>query len=80
METPIQMDDLGVPFFLETPICTINLKSCDFFCCSFFAIDPGWHDGFSLTTAVTRKLARSEVLQYLLRMAVSHAGSEAIKT
>ena len=24
MEIPIKMDDLGVPLFLETPICTIN--------------------------------------------------------
>ena len=30
METPIKMDDLGIPLFLETPIC-IPWKSKDFF-------------------------------------------------
>ena len=25
MENPIKMDDLGVPLFLETPICPINM-------------------------------------------------------
>ena len=25
MEKPIKMDDLGVPLFLETPICPANL-------------------------------------------------------
>ena len=28
METPIKMDDLGVPLFLETPMCVCV---CDFF-------------------------------------------------
>ena len=39
MENPIKMDDLGVPLFLETPICVITSKNegCGFHgsCCLF---------------------------------------------
>ena len=28
METPIKMDDLGVPLFLETPIYTLRIQKC----------------------------------------------------
>ena len=30
MENPIEMDDLGVPLFLETPICLMNLPNHDY--------------------------------------------------
>ena len=31
MENPIEMNDLGVPLFLETPICCVSMP-CPSFC------------------------------------------------
>ena len=31
MENPIKMDDLGVPLFLETPICSLGLNKIPWF-------------------------------------------------
>ena len=50
MENPIKMDDLGVPLFLETPICIYWWKTCSVTCSvSRFVWPPGveWLPGSS---------------------------------
>ena len=45
MENPIKMDDLGVPLFSETPICTfMDIQNGGVFNTMLFI--PNWHVGF----------------------------------
>ena len=50
MENPIKMDDLGVPLFLETPICNFKLSSAQppiwLLICLSFPMQNG-HPGYS---------------------------------
>ena len=53
MENPIKMDDLGVPLFLETPICSQNSQAFEGSGYLGWCFFPGSLNLFPLDTAVS---------------------------